>query len=193
MFTTTSTNIPVEMLPPANTTMKSVCSVAIILSCLTTNYISASLSQRVVVEGSSLFSADLAGESFYNNGNISYSWDGVSVMSVDRSRSLLRIREIESLGDNWNGNGASVFSDKILAAARNAIYQLSVQPSILPTARDSIQFEYENVVGDYLEFEIFEDGQIKKFYYGHDGNAETAFISVSEMNMLVNDFYGRNI
>jgi len=34
---------------------------------------------------------------------------------------------------------------------------------IFPTARGSIQMEYETERGDYLELELFEDGRLKAF------------------------------
>ena len=193
MLTAISTNVPVPTRAPAQTVMKSVCSCAVILSCLTPGFTSTVPLQQVKIESPTLVSTDFINQSTYYNGNTCFSWDGVSVMSVDRAKSLLRIIEIEKLQNNWNGNGAESFSKAILATAKSIILQLSVQPHIFPTARDSIQFEYENALGDYLEFELFENDQLKMFYFNHLGNAETTYIAVSEMNEVVNKFYGRNI
>lgn len=193
MLTAISTNTPLQTCVPISTTIKNVCSVAVILSCLTTNCAPVAHTQQINIENSALFSTDLTGASAYNNGNISYSWDGVSVMSVDRASNLIRIFEIEKLQDNWNDNGAASFSKEIIATAKSIVLCLSVQPRIFPTARDSIQFEYENELGDYLEFELFDNGQLKMFSYSHSGDAETANIAVNNMNEVVNEFYGRNI
>lgn len=193
MLTAISTNTPIYTRAPAQTVIKSVCSCAVILSCLTPTFTDAVPLQQINVESATLVSTELTNQSAYYNGNTYFSWDGISVMSVDRAKSLLRIIEIEKLQDNWNGNGAESFSKNILATAKAIVFQLSVQPSIFPTARDSIQFEYENALGDYLEFELFDNGQLKMFSFSHLGNAETTYIAVSEMNEVVNRFYGRNI
>lgn len=193
MLTAVSTNMPLQMRAPAQTVVKNVCSCAVILSCFTSGLVPSVPTPQIHTERPALFSTDLANKSAYYNGNISFSWDGVSVMSAERTKSLLRIIEIEKLHDDWNGNGAASFSKTILATAKSIIFQLSIQPRIFPTARDSIQFEYENALGDYLEFELFENGQLKMFSYSHLGNAETTYIAIGEMNEVVNKFYGRNI
>lgn len=193
MPTAVTTNISLQMRTPVQTVIKNVCSCAVILSCFTSDLAPSMPTQQIHTENLVLLSTDFANESAYYNGNISFGWDGVSVMSTERANNLLRIMEIEKLHDNWNGNGASSFSTSILNIARSIIFLLSVQPSIFPTARDSIQFEYENALGDYLEFELFEDEQLKMFSYSHLGNTETTYITISEMNEVVNKFYGRNI
>ncbi|KJE25644.1 hypothetical protein LG52_3208 [Geobacillus kaustophilus] len=37
------------------------------------------------------------------------------------------------------------------------IHTVIKQPKLFPTARDSIQLEFEKENGDYLEFELFEN------------------------------------
>jgi hypothetical protein len=193
MLTAVSTNTPLQVCASAHTVVRNVCSCAVILSCFTSSLVPSVPIQQMHTERPALFSIDLANKSAYDNGNISFSWDGVSVMSVDRTKSILRILEIEKLQDNWNCNGATSFSKEILSLAKTIIFQLSVQPQIFPTARDSIQFEYENAVGDYLEFELFDDGQLKMFSFSRSGRTETSYIAIGEMNEVVNRFYGRNV
>ena len=62
------------------------------------------------------------------------------------------LSEIEKLKDNWNDNGASAFSSKLIEKCRGIVMQLASEPFICPTACGSIQFEYEKENGDYLEF-----------------------------------------
>lgn len=193
MLTAVSTNELVQTQAPINPLARNICSVAIILSCLSANCTPVIPVQPVYDEQTALFSTDITGESAYYNRNVCLSWDGVSVMSADRTKSLLRILDIEKLPDNWNGNGATSFTKEILATAKSIIMQLSIQPHIFPTARDSIQFEYENDMGDYLEFELFDNGMLKVFTYSHSGNTDTNYIEVCKMNEVVNKFYGRNI
>lgn len=173
--------------------LKGACTVAVILACISPNCASATPIQNIGTENATFFSTDIANNVDYYNGNISLYWDGVSVMSADRSDSLLRILEIEKLENNWNGNDATSFSKNILDAARTIVMQLSIQPAIFPTARDSIQFEYENSVGDYLEFELFDNGRVKMFSYTHSGVATTTDITAKEINKVVNRFYGQDI
>lgn len=138
-------------------------------------------------------STDIAEWKMYNSGNINLYWDGVNAMDAGLRHSYQKISEISCLPENWNGNGASSFSAELLDSIRNIVKKLVRQPSIFPTARDSIQLEYENDIGDYLEFELFESGRLKKFYCGHDGETATEDISAEMIYEVVNKFYGFKI
>lgn len=139
------------------------------------------------------FSTDSASKEDYTNGNINLWWDGDSVMSSDKYENLLRIDEIGQLQDDWNGNGASSFSEELLSTAKGIVRNTPVQASIFPTARDSIQFEYENDDDDYLELEVFEDKRVKKFLFDHNGNSLTEYIAIDDISEVVSEFYGRNV
>lgn len=106
----------------------------------------------------------------------------------NKRESLKRLEEISKLPDNWNERGSNKVSTDLLDYVKNILAVLDVEPNIFPTARDSIQLEYENSAGDYLEFEIFEDRKIKKFFYGSDGKTSTDFVSESQLNGIVNQF-----
>ena len=136
--------------------------------------------------------ADTADTAAFFDGAIISLCSNSSVLRDDRARSLEQIREIEELQYNWNGNEAARFSADLVKKARSVIMQLPIQPDIFPTARDSIQFEYENNVGDYLEFELFQN-RLKVFSYDHSGNTMTRDTTVEEMTRMVNQFYGRDI
>lgn len=130
-----------------------------------------------------------------DNDSIQIRLEDNSSKSVDKARenSLAKLLEIKNLEDNWNGNGASRFSENLIAFVREMIMKLSVQPAIFPTARDSIQLEYENDCGDYLEFEIFEEGRIKMFSFDHAGKSVSKDIGIDEMNQVVSDFYEQQV
>ena len=67
-----------------------------------------------------------------------------------------QIKSYLHLPNNWNGNGANAISKNIVERALKLVQKLDYQPEIFPTARDTIQFEYEK--GDnYLEIEVFID------------------------------------
>lgn len=140
-----------------------------------------------------IVSTNSARSGVYNSGNIDLCLDGVSAMNTDLLHSYQKITEIECLEDDWNDNGASKFSAEIISTIRNIVERLARQPRIFPTARKSIQFEYENEVGDYLEFELFESGRLKKFYCSNDGKTATEDISIEMIYEAVEKFYGFEI
>ncbi len=78
-------------------------------------------------------------------------------MKPDIAKSLSRLNDIRKLPDDWNEYGARAFTDTLVYKCERIINLLSVQPSIYPTGRNSIQFQYELGDKSYLEFEIFED------------------------------------
>ena len=188
--TTESSNIQIPALPNA----KTFCAMAavLVLAASTTGTASVPM-QTFATSQNTFFSTDTANRNSYNNGNISLWLEGDSVMSVDKAQSLARLLEIEQLQDNWNGNGANCFSESILSFARKIVMNLLIQPAIFPTARDSIQLEYENDLGDYLELELFENERIKMFSFDHTGKSLTDEINYDSINKVVNKFYGRNI
>lgn len=101
------------------------------------------------------------------------------------------LSEIEKLKDNWNDNGASAFSSKLIEKCRGIVMQLASEPFICPTACGSIQFEYEKENGDYLEFEIYED-RIECFLDTSGGEQEFNLHGISatdRMKQMVVDFY----
>lgn len=149
--------------------------------------------QTSIINQNTIFSTDTVNEDSYDNGNISLWLEGDSVMSVEKARNLARLLEIEQLQDNWNGNGANCFSESILSFARKIVMNLLIQPAVFPTARDGIQLEYENELGDYLELELFENERIKMFSFDHTGKSLTEEINYDSINKVVSKFYGRNI
>ena len=92
------------------------------------------------------------------------------------------LNEIKSLPTNWNGNGAEPFSSHLIIKVTNLIKSLTYQPDIFPTGEKSIQLEFENAKGDYLEFEIFENNDVQKFFCDSTGKEETSMISIENIN-----------
>lgn len=108
---------------------------------------------------------------------------------VKNINSILSFKKFES---NWNGEGAEPFSENIIQKSLNIINtpSLKFQPEVFPTARQSIQFEYEKSNGNYLEIEIFEE---KYSAYSEIDNNETEYESLSfnEIIKLIDEFYSR--
>lgn len=115
-----------------------------------------------------------------------------NILSDTKQKNINTILSFKKFASNWNGNGAEPFSENIIQRAFDFINspELKFQPNVFPTARQSIQFEYEKSNGDYLEIEIFED---KYSAYSEIDNRETEYASISfnESIKLVNEFYSR--
>ena len=120
-----------------------------------------------------------------NNINVSIS----SKSDISLAKSLICIDEIGNLKENWNQNGAPSFSKEQLETMRKIVYTLDIQPFIAPTAKGTIQFEYENEEGDYLEFELYPDMKIKKFTYTKQGESITEYITIEKVSDIVDSFY----
>lgn len=138
-----------------------------------------------------IFSSQSSGIYAYNVGDniISYYTEGY-MLNTQLEENILRINEIKELPDNWNGYGAKRFSEKIISHVTNIIYNLPNQPDIYPTAQESIQLEFNNELGDYLEFEIFENETINKFILKQNGISEKyENISKDTMSRDIEAFY----
>ena len=82
---------------------------------------------------------------------------GCTLLSFSFFQNMKKLSEIENLEDNWNGYGASKFCSAVIANAKSMLQVLLQQPFISPTARQSIQMEYDGKNGDYFEIEVFAD------------------------------------
>ena len=121
---------------------------------------------------------------------------GVQSMSAEVIRSLKRLKDIESLENNWNGYGAKPFSATLIDKCERIVSLLSVQPSIYPAGRNSIQFQYELSDRSYLEFEIFEDKtmclQVPRRIYSEATEVKLTDSEDTRIKEIVDNFYGRN-
>ena len=108
-----------------------------------------------------------------------------SLESLQRNKKILN--NFLKLGDNWNYNGAKAFSEEIITKANEIIDAMEYQPKIFPTSRQSVQLEFENEKGDYLEFEIFRDKII--YYLSYNGEDKEDIITDIDLNKLVNKIY----
>ncbi len=126
---------------------------------------------------------------YYING------DKMNSMVIDQSLidSNKTFDEIISLKDNWNGNGAEHFEEDFVNTVRMSVLKLKPQPEIFPTANNSIQIEYENDLGDYLEFEVFDD-HIKMFKMQHDNSHSVENLyDYKDVQKEINRLYERSI
>ena len=122
-----------------------------------------------------------------------YNWSIVTSRSTPLSREYIenldRLSDIGKLENNWNNNGAPSFSKNHIDTMKQIISKLHYQPFITPTAKGTIQFEFEDQKGNYLEFELYPDKRIKMFSYSANGEAKTEYIAIEEVREKVDAFH----
>src|SRR5699024_3614962 len=102
-----------------------------------------------------------------------------------------KVKSFLNLEQNWNDKDALPFTPDLVFKTIQLLLAMDKQPEIFPTSRESIQFEYEKNNGDYLEFEIFQDG-IHMFFmndYDTELEKELAINNTKKINKIVSDFY----
>lgn len=97
-------------------------------------------------------------------------------------KNCLKLYYISRLKPNWNENDAESFSIKHILKVFSILNKLNYQPEVFPTANDSIQLEFYNSKGDYLEYEIFKNGKINKFINYANDRFESKEILKSEIS-----------
>ena len=111
------------------------------------------------------------------------------VLNDKKLKNFDKLQEISKLEYGWNGNDAEPFSDHLITAVRELIMFLEPQPSIFPTACESIQIEYHKDNGDYLEFEIYDIDNINLFKLISSEIQTSNFSDFDEIQREVNSFY----
>lgn len=98
------------------------------------------------------------------------------------------LQQIAELKDNWNNNGATAFSETLITKCKRLVSEFQIPPSIFPTADCSIQMEWDNVVGDYLEINVYEDKYVV-FQRLHNGVFSEYEASEHELKNIVKIFF----
>lgn len=98
------------------------------------------------------------------------------------------IKQIQALGDDWNENGAKAFTQRFLADVQHLILTLPFFPEVFPTANHSIQLEWENSRGDYLEIEVFESGHFHSYLQFANGQESEIAVNNDNINQIVAEF-----
>ena len=114
------------------------------------------------------------------------------LVSEQKIYNLKKIEEIAQLKDDWNGNGAGAFDQKILDTVKNIIMFLDVQPEVFPTAYNTLQLEYDKEDGAHMEIEINSERQAEVYRIMPDTDEKTEQIelNVQNINKVVKQFYG---
>jgi hypothetical protein len=80
-----------------------------------------------------------------------------SFKTISKTESLGTLDNIQSFTKDWNGYGAEPIPIKVVDLCRNIVMELDIQPEIFPTARCTVQMEYELEDFSYLEFEVYQN------------------------------------
>lgn len=102
---------------------------------------------------------------------------------------ISRLTEIGQLEDNWDNYNAQKFNPNLIFRCIDIVtsLELEFQPEIFPTAKGSIQFEYELDDYHYLEFEIYLE-KIDLYTRIQERKIIKNNISLEEFFDTVNDF-----
>lgn len=124
-----------------------------------------------------------------NYSTVNLEVEGNSMENPEVAVSLKRLDSFLDLEEDWNGYGAPVFRKPLIDFAKNVVRTLSHQPEIFPIAGGAIQFEYEKPSGEYLEFELYEDGSVHRFQIFEDGTEQEDDMHAKDIDKVVRGFY----
>jgi hypothetical protein len=144
------------------------------------NWSIASSEKEIHILNESSYSVSIRGDSFPVPG-IRYS---------RLQKNIERLNGYRYFSDNWDGQGAEIISDIVIDKSIEILKSLSIQPSVFPTGRGSVQIEYELENEDYLEFEIFENHIECLMEKGED--EIDVEVNQEQIAQIVRDFHGRS-
>lgn len=91
--------------------------------------------------------------------------DGIPIISESEKErtNLEKLDSFYYLGKDWNLYDADPVPKEVIDYSKDILQKLVKQPDeVFPTAADSIQFEYDDILCNHLEFDI-------RAYYDKDG------------------------
>lgn len=103
---------------------------------------------------------------------------------------LRKLNDIKNLKDNWNGYNAKSIPKEIIEKTKKIITNLSYQPFLAPTGRETIQIEFELTDASYLGFEIFKN-KITMLYVpqrDYKNAIEKPLKNENKLNNIIKDF-----
>lgn len=110
-------------------------------------------------------------------------------MEISKNESIAILEEISKLGDNWDSYGATAFDSKVIQRAKDILEIVTHCPMVFPTGRGSIQFEWENPNGGYLEFEIYADKVTYLWMWNNEDYQNGLIENDSQYNQLISRFF----
>lgn len=103
---------------------------------------------------------------------------------------LKKLNDIENLEDNWNGYNTKPIPKEIIEKTKKIITDLSYQPFLAPTGRETTQIEFELTDASYLGFEIFKN-KITMLYVpqrDYKNAIEKPLENENKLNNIIKDF-----
>ena len=130
----------------------------------------------------------------YDNGDFTIVYTSMGEFLLDEQirENVNTLFEFLRLEENWNGNGAVPFSEDFIFTCCDIVKKLVYQPEIFPTAQRSIQFEWDNSSGDYLEIQLFENGSCKMASRKRTGEWVKKSIELDAIGECVEEFFARS-
>lgn len=118
---------------------------------------------------------------------------GISATSPEQLANLKRLFDIVNLEEDWNGYGARPIDQKVITTCATIVRYIAIQPTVLPTPRNSIDLSYRLEDKSYLEFEVFVD-KIICVKVPQDHYTKAVFerfykIDMERINQIVREFY----
>ena len=111
------------------------------------------------------------------------------ISQFDNMQLLRKIKELEY---DWNGYGANPIPAVLIDKMKTLVWTLPIQPEIFPTARETIQFEFDLQNRSHIEFELFQDDSVHVFEKTPSGETrkENFLYDVQKIIEVVSRFYG---
>ncbi len=112
-----------------------------------------------------------------------------AIFLVTRQRIRDKIDSFRTLKENWNQNNAEPFDEKLLDIVQEITDNLTQLPKVFPTARQTIQLEFEKENGDYLEFEIGLENTMLLTIVNDKETEKTVRSDFKLFNEIIDKFY----
>lgn len=114
--------------------------------------------------------------------------------AISKTDSIRALEEIQNLEENWNGCGAKPIPESVINLSRDIVMELDYQPEVFPTARRTIQMEYELDDNSYLEFEVYPNYiavmEVPKRDYSKAINKIISSRDYRKLALIVSNFHG---
>lgn len=114
------------------------------------------------------------------------------IFAIKQNLNLEKIYRFASYTNNWDGYGAPPIDKKVIDKSIKFIFEknLITQPSVFPTGRGTIQFEFEPDENHYMEIEIFKN-YLNYLSIVYSEEEELEKLDWEEIIKKVNDFQSK--
>ncbi len=109
----------------------------------------------------------------------------------EKNKNLRLLDSFKDFPNNWDNKNAFSFESTFIDKVKEIVSNLTIQPNIFPTSRNSIQLEYEKRNEDYLEIEIFPNNSMNVLTMIGDSEVEYKIKNGTQIQEQVISFYVR--